>query len=199
MWGTGRAADEAKVAGGSGDPPPPPPRGVCRLRIPAFASCVPYVPTTALMYVRTLYTFQPRAHRTYRVPYVPCTLWCTTGEAELAQKAAPSTMQLAWHGLADEISRLNPAGETEISRFDRTLDRLGMDSGGRLLKLSERPDRRRKWLPSEPGYHERHGSLGYHERNWVAASLPLHGALTEQAMGEHYPSPSPSPSPSPQP
>ena len=74
MWGTGRAAGEAKVAGGSGDPPPPPPRGVCRLRIPAFASCVPYVPTTALMYVRTLYTFQPRAHRTYRVPYVPRTV-----------------------------------------------------------------------------------------------------------------------------
>ena len=107
-------------------------------------------------------------------------------EAELARKAAPSTMQLAWHGLADEISRLNPAGETEISRFDRTLDRLGMDSGGRLLKLSERPDRRRKWLPSEPGYHERHGSLGYHERNWVAASLPLHGALTEQALRETH-------------
>eukprot|EP00964_Phaeocystis_antarctica_P056130 scaffold33083_cov36-Phaeocystis_antarctica.AAC.3 len=74
VWGTGRAAGEAKVAGGSGDPPPPPPRGVCRLRIPAFASCVPYVPTTALMYVRTLYTFQPRAHRTYRVPYVPRTV-----------------------------------------------------------------------------------------------------------------------------
>jgi hypothetical protein len=35
-------------------------------------------------------------------------------EAELARRAAPSTMQLAWHGLADEISRLNPAGETEI-------------------------------------------------------------------------------------
>ena len=31
MWGTGRAAGEAKVAGGSGvDPKPPPPRGDVR-------------------------------------------------------------------------------------------------------------------------------------------------------------------------
>ena len=129
-------------------------------------------------------------------------------EAELARRAAPSTMQLAWHGLADEISRLNPAGETEIPRFDRTIDTLGMDSAGRLLKISERPDGRRKTVLPNPGYHE---------RNWVAASLPLHGALTEEALREthlaHFvgasrgaaahqdanPNPGPKPNPEPKP
>ena len=53
-----------------------------------------------------------------------------------------------------------------------------MDSGGRLFKLSERPDTRQA-----SGAHE---ALGYHERNWVAASLPLHTALTEEALRETH-------------
>ena len=53
-----------------------------------------------------------------------------------------------------------------------------MDSGGRLFKLSERPDTRHA-----SGAHE---ALGYHERNWVAASLPLHAALTEEALRETH-------------
>ena len=87
-------------------------------------------------------------------------------------------MELAWHGLADELTRLSPRGLTETSRFERTLETLGMDSGGRLFKLSERPDTRHA-----SGAHE---ALGYHERNWVAASLPLHAALTEEALRETH-------------
>ena len=93
-------------------------------------------------------------------------------EAKLAQTAMPSTMQLAWHGLADEISRLDREATSSIT----IIDTLGLDSTGRLLKLSERPDRRRP------------GSEEYHDRNWVAASLPLLGALTEEVP----PSPRPS-------